>query len=514
MNIKELLSTVHNPNAKIKVLKQHLSTEELTSYGTTELKQVLYCIANDLTEVPKALCGNTLKYKSGAYLGVCEKYVSTDSSSCPECHAERTRVSEEKKKKTSLEKYGTEHANQNAEVKTKIRQNNDYEKAKDTRKSTMMEQYGVSSVMQVQEFKDRQVQSCTLNRTAIEMSRHQHRMRSKLIMVQDRIPEYISILHLAPNNTEFSTFLCTKCDTEFEAKTYNKCTSIRCKNCNPYYSHTSQGEKEVLEFVKSICSTEVLQNTRSVIAPYELDIYITEKKLAIEYCGAYYHSVRFRDPDYHQMKQQACEALGIKLLTIFDYEWNDNAQGFMNKIRNEFRSTKALYARKGTVREIGSTEYSEFCTAWHLQGPANASVKLGLFISDELVSVMSFSTPRFTKQYQYELIRFCSSTSVHGAASKLLKYFIRTYNPGSIITYANLRWSTGALYERIGFEYLSSTEPSYVYHKSACAVLSRWQCMKGKISSPGDTRTEQEIMESDGYYRVYDCGNKVYVLRF
>lgn len=514
MNIKELLGTVSNTNAKIKILKSNLSTETITSYGTAELKQVLYCIEHDLSQVPKALCGNVLKYKSGKYLGVCEKYISTDSTSCPVCHNERTRVSELKKKKTSLEKYGTEHANQNEDVKAKIRENNDYDQALQTRRNTMLKQYGVSSVMQVQEFKERQVQSSALNRTSIEKSRKQHRMRAKFIMVQERIPEYISIVSLEPNNTTFSTFLCTKCGTEFKAKTYNKCLSIRCKTCNPYYTYTSTGEKEVLEFVKSLSSTPVLENTRAIISPYELDIYIPEKKLAIEYCGAYYHSVRFKDHDYHQMKQKACEELGIKLLTVFDYEWQNDADGFKKKIQNEFRSTKPLYARKGIVQEISSTEYSQFCAENHLQGSASASIKLGLYIESSLVSVMSFSTPRFSTKCQYELIRFCSSTAVHGAASKLLKYFIRTYTPESIITYANLRWSTGSLYETLGFEYIGTSEPSYVYHKSAGEVLSRWQCMKSKISSPGDTRTEYEIMEADGYYRVYDCGNKVYIMRF
>ena len=52
---------------------------------------------------------------------------------------------------------------------------------------------------------------------------------------------------------------------------------------------------------------------------------------------------------------------------------------------------------------------------------AIASVKLGLFYNDELVSVMTFRKPRFNKKFEYEIIRFCSSANIVGA-SKLFQF--------------------------------------------------------------------------------------------
>jgi hypothetical protein len=66
---------------------------------------------------------------------------------------------------------------------------------------------------------------------------------------------------------------------------------------------------------------------------------------------------------------------------------------------------------------------------------------------------MTFSKPRFNRNYKYELVRFASKlgTQVIGGASKLLKYFEINYNPKSIISYADRRYSNGKLYYALGF---------------------------------------------------------------
>jgi len=50
---------------------------------------------------------------------------------------------------------------------------------------------------------------------------------------------------------------------------------------------TSLQEAEVLEFVKSIYDGTIVENDRTVIHPKELDIYIPDKRLAIEFDGLY-----------------------------------------------------------------------------------------------------------------------------------------------------------------------------------------------------------------------------------
>ena len=87
----------------------------------------------------------------------------------------------------------------------------------------------------------------------------------------------------------------------------------------------------------------------------------------------------------------------------------------------------------------------------HIQGNDKSQIYLGLYYNEELISVMTFGSPRIAmgnknKNYNknsYELIRFCNklNTNVVGGASKLLKYFIKNYKPEHIFSFADLRWS-------------------------------------------------------------------------
>jgi len=152
-----------------------------------------------------------------------------------------------------------------------------------------------------------------------------------------------------------------------------------------------------------------------------------------------------------------------------------------------------------------------------LQGKCNSTVNLGLFYNDTLVSIMSFSKSRYNSKYEYELIRFCNLlyTNIPGAASKLLTYFERNYNPKSIISYANRRWSQGNVYEKLGFIFSHYTNPNYFYFRNSEKIESRQKFQKHKLKNIllnfDETKSESENMLSNGYNKIYDSGNKAYI---
>ena len=102
-----------------------------------------------------------------------------------------------------------------------------------------------------------------------------------------------------------------------------------------------------------------------------------------------------------------------------------------------------------------------------------------------------------------------------GGASKLLACF-RKENAGSIISYADRRYSNGNLYEQLGFELKGISQPNYWYVKGF-EKLSRYQCQKHKLKSILGNDFDENMSESDnmmknGWNRVYDCGNFIYLL--
>lgn len=87
----------------------------------------------------------------------------------------------------------------------------------------------------------------------------------------------------------------------------------------------SRQEVDLLNFVRSIYGSEIITNSRNVISPYELDIYLPKAKIAIEYNGEYWHKEGVMVPvGYHQMKTGLCHSKGIELIHVWERDWIGN----------------------------------------------------------------------------------------------------------------------------------------------------------------------------------------------
>lgn len=102
----------------------------------------------------------------------------------------------------------------------------------------------------------------------------------------------------------------------------------------------SKGEKEVLEFVKSIYYGTIIENDRTQMTPndengwvenHELDIWLPDIKVAIEFNGTYWHSLPNKI-ESDKFKKIQCESKGIRLLTISEYDWSNEPDICKSKI--------------------------------------------------------------------------------------------------------------------------------------------------------------------------------------
>jgi hypothetical protein len=154
----------------------------------------------------------------------------------------------------------------------------------------------------------------------------------------------------------------------------------------------------------------------------------------------------------------------------------------------------------------------------HIQGKASASVHLGLYHNEELVSVMLFTSK---KNDEWELTRFCSKLNIRviGGASKLLKHFIKYYKPHTIISFSSNDISSGKLYKKLGFTSNQKYNQSYWYiepgtlkryHRSSWSKLEIVR--KGIKDKIDDTWTEREVMEQLGFFCIYDSGQFKWIL--
>lgn len=273
---------------------------------------------------------------------------------------------------------------------------------------------------------------------------------------------------------------------------------------------------QIEDFVKKILDKHGIEysyRNRKIIAPYEMDFVIESKKIAIEVGGLYWHSEKHVDAGYHLMKLNKANAAGYTLITIFSDEIEKTPGIVKSRIEHilGMATQDKIHARKCIIREIDSAASKEFLIRTHIQGNAASTVKLGAFYNDQLVAVMTFSGNRkFTgdKSEYYELVRFSTSGPIAGIASKMFTYFIRSYSPMKVVSYADRRWSEGKVYNNLGFKLTRTSTPNYWYSLDCNTRLHRYNFTKSSLVKAGadSTKTEKVLMQEAGYVRIWDCG--------
>ena len=289
---------------------------------------------------------------------------------------------------------------------------------------------------------------------------------------------------------------------------------------------TSKAEDELVAYIESL-GVSIIRRDKKILNGKELDLYLPDYNLAIEYNGMVWHSrgttfpknIDGFDIHSHINKTDMCDSKGIQLLHIFESEWILNKDKWKSVIANKLNKNKhRLYARNTEFKEITTKMASDFCMTNHLQGKNNASLNYGLFHNSTLVSVMTFKKAT-AHNASYEMIRFCNllDYSVIGSASKLLKNF-RKIHKGKILSYANRRWSDGGLYRNIGFTELDKTKAGFCYfhYKDISKLYSRQKFQKHKLREVLDdydnTITALANMFNNGYRQIFDSGNYVFTL--
>jgi hypothetical protein len=531
-------------------------------------RQMLWHIINDTMEIPKCpICSNDLSWhpdkrdyrkfcsNSCSAYGTAEISRKTSVEKYGVDHYSKTDEFKKSVKKTSIEKYGVDHYSKTDEFNKRTINTNkkklgvSYPAQCDSiikkMKSSNIEKYGVDVYSKTPEFKEK------FKLSSIEKYGTTHPMH--LVEIKEKVKDtnikkYGEEYPLQNNNilnksiqtkrkNYYSQDVLQKLDNpewlknEHKTKTIfqiSKELGVSSSNLGKYFekygieinyinSQSSYSELEIINFIKELGVTNIDTNNRSIISPKEIDIYLKDYNIAIEYNGVYWHSEnQGKTKNYHLNKTLECESKQIQLLHIFENEWNDpiKNQIWKSMIKSRLGLSKKIFARKCIFSSISTKEAKSFLNENHLEGFVGGTHKYGLFHNNELVQCMILSKSRFNSNYDYELIRLATKKDflVVGGISKLLHNIPIT---GSLITYANRRFSVGNSYSSLGMKPQKSSPPNFYYTKPNSMMLeSRQKYQKHKLknilSIYNSNKTEWENMSENGYDRIWDCGNLVF----
>lgn len=367
-------------------------------------------------------------------------------------------------------------------------------------------------------FRGKKHNQASLDKIRATLSKNLARKKEKSIQ---KIFENLSIAKVRLINDPSENVLalqCEVCDQKFTfTKQYTMGKKFKpnlCINCFPRAIVSSKTEKDIAIWLESL-DIKVIHNDRSIIPPFELDMYLPEYDLAIEYNGLYWHSeLNGKDSNYHVHKNKLCNEQGIALITIFEDEWLNHEVIVKSRLRNLVNKTeKRIFARKCQIIQISSQSANEFLNQNHIQGAGRSNARYGAIYENRLVAVMTFSKSNLSRKISgWEIDRFCSvlDTSIPGIASKIFKQFVKDQNPEDVISFADKRWSNDGFYTKLGFVLEKETKPNYWYFRpNECKRYHRFSLRKNKDDD--QSLTEWENRQSQGWDRIWDCGNLKYV---
>jgi len=318
-------------------------------------------------------------------------------------------------------------------------------------------------------------------------------------------------------STEAITLFCKKHKEYFDVnagKHIGNGTRAGCQKCSNI-SQTSNGELSLVKWLKSL-DIKVITSNYNIVPPKEIDIFLPDYNIAIEFNGLYWHSeIKGKYRYYHKEKYDGCKAQDIQLLTIFEDEWETRQTQVKNKIRHLLNKSKndSVYGRKCIIDIVDSTSKKSFFDEHHIQGDGPSSINIGLYFDDKLVACMGFVA---NPNNSFTLNRYATSTSVVGGFSKLLKYFKQNYNWTEIVSFADCRWSDGGLYENNGWKLDKILEPDYSYlyrNKRMHKFNFRRKQLENMLGDDFNIEeSEYENCTRNKIYRIWDCGKQRYII--
>lgn len=322
--------------------------------------------------------------------------------------------------------------------------------------------------------------------------------------------------------TEKITITCQKHGDFIASPVHHIYNQSGCPSCN-YTITQSKAEFEIIEFLKNECNITNIEHSYRDLG-FEIDIYLPDFKLGIEYNGLYWHSSNNKESDRilskkHLSKTIKAEENNIHLLHIFEHEWNTKKEIWKSVIKQKLGQSTKLYARQCQVIKLNSFESSIFFDMNHLQGVGNRCESIALVFKGEIVAALVLTKARYTKDCNYEILRYANKrfTSVIGGFSRLLKHAMKGKS-GKVVSYANRRWSVGDVYKTNNFTLVNISDPCYYYWKSGDMLEHRSAYMKHmlkeKLSVYDPVLSEVDNMYVNGYRRIWDCGTLVFVKEF
>jgi hypothetical protein len=444
---------------------------------------------------------------------------------------------------TNLEKYGVDNVFQSEKIKEKIRKSHmkkygvDHHMKNDVVKNkmikTLLEKYGVDNILKDNLVKEK-IKSTNKDRYGFDnpMKNKGIAEKSKILhreVVKDNVNNNYDLINILRDDDFWKKMktekyslneLCIEYNLNYGSLTNRLLSEEFYKKYYECYSFPKQQkQKEIFDILVGM-GLDVILNDRSIISPLELDIYIPDKKIAIEFNGSYWHSEAclssIEARNKHINKLKLCRNKKIRLFNIFENTWDDRKIQYFNLIKTSL----GLNSINIGARECDINEdiCKDFYDKYHIQGYGRRTIKFfNLIYDNEIIASISASKHHRQNSSKENIVlnRLCfkDNYNVSGGAGRLFKHLVKwAKNEGylKIISFSDNCWTDGNIYNILGFNCIKEYGPDYFYWNIKNRNYLSKQSQKKKNTGCPIGKTERQWSIENGLYRIYDCGKKLW----
>lgn len=432
-----------------------------------------------------AFCGesfepasNRQKYCKRQHYRVCpicgERYIEDNVENLkrpPVACSYKCRVA--KTQATSLQKYG-------------IKTPGNTKDAREKSKRTMQQKYGVDYAMQSKMVQDKS-KKILLERYGVDNASKCDSIKHKRAETCKRVYGDVLPFNLPESYEKQHNTIMAKYGVKYATLIHNDITFTHISNINKSFGDKLSNHGIEYEF-------------EHVIDTKSYDIRLKDSDILIEINPSYTHSIvpnhygHRKYPSYHQNKCKLAINNGFRCINIFD--WDD-----ANKIISKLQTNDILLSDDLEVKYIDDESAKKFVLENGISKPHIGRTNLGLIKDDTIYQIIGLNTPKHNKKYEIEITYGCTRLGyrIEGGFDKLSTFVSIVYAPQSVVCYIDCGKYIEKFPEEMGMRLSRYTQP-----------IKWWSKKKEHIAS---TNAKEELMLSDGWLPVYDCGKMVFEWR-
>ena len=425
-------------------------------------------------------------------------------------HALQSKEIQEKQKKTNIERYGVENAMQSKEIRDKGIQTN-------------LSRYGVENPFQSEEVKAK-IKQKSLQRYGTEYPNQSEEVKNKIVdtsikhwgtsnpMQNEEVKDKLHQIFLDKFGVDSPMQL-----EEVRAKLSNTCNSKYgvqwpCQLKKVYTNNSAPNRA----FAHLLDRNKIIYDREFPLKNYSFDFKIGNILVEIDPFATHntlwtpFNPDKGIPSDYHYKKSNLARNHGYHCIHIFD--WDDT-----NKIINLLKQG-TIQLEDTELSEIYESESNLFLNRHSLYGSCkNSSVRICLKHQGRIVSLMVFKKEK-SEESQWTLLRNCQTQNIEGTTNKIFNYFIREYNPESIIAYCDNAKFSGEVYKDLGFSFISESKPNkhwYTSKREDMQHITDSLLQRVGFDNLFHVKSEKglsnkELIIQRGYVPIYDCGFSTY----